>query len=239
MVALFRVHMFPIGHLPVASAKPARQLAPPAAELDYAAGLRFPPHDHPDSDLIDTAEALARAEAGGPPVPPEHGLLMDHPTVAALAETHDPLGALDERTWDKRFLLPTARERGSALEYAWPPAELYPEGCCAEGEAIVLEPDALLDRFGTPEGRVFAPDGTAFAGRSLPPEQLDAGYHRYRVRRPLPVWQAQSAGWFAQPGGGTRYRAGYSAADLVALGYLVELTLRRDMPDGDTMEANP
>ncbi|WP_446680224.1 WXG100-like domain-containing protein, partial [Amycolatopsis pithecellobii] len=59
IVALFLVHMFPIGHLPVATVRPARQLPLPAPELDYAAGLRFPPHDHPRSDLIDSTDALA------------------------------------------------------------------------------------------------------------------------------------------------------------------------------------
>jgi hypothetical protein len=44
------------------------------------------------------------------------------------------------------------------------------------------------------------------------------------VLRALPVWRATSAPWFGQPGGGVRYRAGYPAADLVAMGYLAEIT---------------
>ncbi|AXB47054.1 TNT domain-containing protein [Amycolatopsis albispora] len=67
IVALFLVHMFPIGHLPVASDKPARQLPLPARG--------FPPHDHPESHLMDTTEALARVREGrwrvaGPPGEP-------------------------------------------------------------------------------------------------------------------------------------------------------------------------
>ncbi|MCS7484345.1 TNT domain-containing protein [Umezawaea endophytica] len=81
-----------------------------------------------------------------------------------------------------------------------------------------------VDRFGTPEGRVLAAAGTRFAGRSLPPTDLAAGYRRYVLTQPLPVWRTISVGWFGQPGGGTRYRTTYPVADLVALGYLMELT---------------
>ncbi|HYS34085.1 MAG TPA: TNT domain-containing protein, partial [Pseudonocardiaceae bacterium] len=73
-------------------------------------------------------------------------------------------------------------------------------------------------------GRVFSADGTPFARRSLPPDHLAAGYHRYEVTADLPVWRTLSAPWFGQPGGGERYRAVYPAADLMALGYLMEIT---------------
>jgi hypothetical protein len=58
-LAAFWLHMFPIGHLPVASYRPARQLPAPPPELDYAAGIRFEPGDHPDFDLIDGHPRLA------------------------------------------------------------------------------------------------------------------------------------------------------------------------------------
>jgi hypothetical protein len=38
------------------------------------------------------------------------------------------------------------------------------------------------------------------------------------------VWRAVSAAWFAQPGGGVRYRATHSAQELVALGHLADIT---------------
>ncbi|MQA08631.1 MAG: DUF4237 domain-containing protein [Pseudonocardiaceae bacterium] len=224
IVALFLVHMFPIGHLPVASDRPARQLPPPPEELDYAAGLRFSPHDHPDSELIDAEQARQRALEGGEPVRPGPGLPADDPSVDVLAEGHDPLGGQHERDWERRFLVPVPEECERTAEYVWPPSELYPEGGCEDGEAVVLEPDTVLDRFGTPEGRVFGADGIPFAHRSLPPELLEAGYRRYRVSQPLPVWSAVTAGWFGQPGGGQRYRTVYPATDLVALGYLEEIT---------------
>ncbi|MEV6607538.1 glycohydrolase toxin TNT-related protein [Kutzneria sp. NPDC051319] len=203
---LFLVYMFPIGHMPTPSSRPARQLPPPAAEVDYAAGLRFPPHDHPDSGLI---QALGSTRADAPE--PRDG--------DELAEGYDPLGGENERDWDRRFLVRAGAEDRRA-EYAWPPGELFPEGGCDAGEAVVLEPGVVIDRFGTPEGRVFGAEGTPFTQRSLPPEHLDAGYRRYRVLAPLPIWQTISAAWFGQTGGGVRYRSVYPAADLVALGFL-------------------
>jgi hypothetical protein len=218
-VALFLVYLFPIGQLPRASSRPDRQLPPPAQETDFAAGLRFEPHDHPESALIDP-------EPGEMDLPPAHpGFAAQDPEVLALADGHDPLGGQHERDWDRRFLVrPADRDGGQAAEYAWPPGELFPEGGCADGEPVVLAEDTVVDRFGTPEGRVFAEDGTPFASRSLPPDQLAAGYHRYRVTRALPMWRTLSAAWFGQPGGGVRYRAVYPAADLVAMGHLTEIT---------------
>jgi hypothetical protein len=72
---------------------------------------------------------------------------------------------------------------------------------------------------------VFSVPGTSFAARSLPPEGLAAGYHRYEVLRDLPMWWALSTAWFGQPGGGVRYRAVYPAADLVASGFLKEISV--------------
>ncbi|MCG8920101.1 TNT domain-containing protein, partial [Actinokineospora sp. PR83] len=143
-----------------------------------------------------------------------------------LADGYDPLGGEHERDWDRRFLVRPydPNDQASATEYAWPPGEVFPEGGVAAGEPDVLAVGTVVDRFGTAEGRVFAADGTPFARRSLPPALLTAGYHRYRVVRPLPVWRAVSAPWFAQPGGGDRLRATRSAADLVALGYLTDIT---------------
>jgi hypothetical protein len=221
-VAAFLLYMFPIGHLPVATDQPRRQLPPPSGDADFAAGLRFPPHDHPQSVLIDDADALANPIR----VAPSAGRGADDPEVRVLAVGYDPLGGPEtsEFEWDRRFVVRQAdEETGAAAEYAWPPAELFPEGGREPGAYVVLEPGVVLDRFGTPEGRVFGADHTPFDHRALPPDQLAAGYHRYDVLRPLPVWQAVSAEWFGQPGGGTKIRTVYPAADLVALGYLREL----------------
>jgi Tuberculosis necrotizing toxin len=226
-LALFWVHMFPIGHMPVAADKPGRQVPPPPAELDYAAGLRFEPGDHPRTDLVDSARRRAELRAGTPAVEACEALGRDD--LAHLTDGHDPLGGEHERDWDRRYQVRfgsvTAEGiRPEGLEFAWPPGEQYPEGGSAEGEPEVLDEGSELDRFGPPEGRVFAEAGTPFANRSLPPAHLDLGYRRYRVCRPLPVWRAVSAAWFAQPGGGVRYRTTHSAIELVALGYLADIT---------------
>ncbi|WP_199433995.1 TNT domain-containing protein [Qaidamihabitans albus] len=219
VIALFLVHMFPIGHLPVASDRPARQLPVPDGDTDYAAGLRFPPHDHPRSAVIDPGHALAWLRNGWrQPAPPPRAVLPCPPE--ALTAEYDPLGGMHEREWDRRYLV----SAGEPPEYAWPPGERYPEGGSAEGEPVLLAEGTLLDRFGTALGRVFAADATPFAARSLPPSSLEAGYRRYRVRREVPMWRAVSAGWFGQPGGGERLRAVYSAAELVTLGYLADMT---------------
>lgn len=204
--------MFPIGHLPVAMVRPARQLPAPPSELDYAAGLRFPPHDHPRSGLIDSGDALEKVRGGFSrlPSPPQ-------PPPDALKEGYDPLGGLHERDWDRRFL---AGRRADIPEYAWPPGELYPEGGHEAGEPELLPEGTLLDRFGPIQGRVFAPDGTLYVKRSLPPSARHGEYRRYRVLREVPMWTAVSAPWFGQPGGGVRYRAVYSADELVTMGYL-------------------
>ncbi|OLF04244.1 hypothetical protein BLA60_41660 [Actinophytocola xinjiangensis] len=222
-LALFWVHMFPIGHMPVAADRPARQVPPPPAELDRAAGLRFEPGDHPRSALVD-----GRDRRPGAPVT-QTGEPRSRAEVTDLTEGYDPLGGMNERDWDRRYQVRFGRItaegiRPDGLEFAWPPGELYPEGGSDHGEPEILDEGSEIDRFGPPDGRVFAEAGTAFGQRSLPPAHLDLGYRRYRVCRPLPVWRAVSAAWFAQSGGGVRYRTTHSVLELVALGYLADIT---------------
>jgi hypothetical protein len=218
-VALFMVYVFPIGQLPTPSSHPHRQLPAPPSDTDFAPGLRFEPHDHPQSHLIHTRTGGNATRTGGNAEQPDDGVHAPDD----LATGHDPTGGAPEPEWARRFVVRPAGDEHAA-EYAWPPGELFPEGGRDAGEPAVLEPGTLVDRFGTPEGRVFAADGTVFAQRSLPPDHLAAGYHRYRVLRELPMWRATSAPWFGQPGGGVRYRAVYPAAELVAMGYLSEIT---------------
>jgi hypothetical protein len=210
VLAIWLVRLFPLGHMPVAADRPARQLPSPSSDHDYAPGLRFEPHDHPLSDLIDDRHTTPVG-----PSEPRDG--------TELAVGYDSLAGDNERDWDRRFVVRAGSGRDSwDIEYNWPPAEMFPEGASAPGEPDVLEAGTVIDRFGPPEGRVFAADGTAFGGRSLPPSHLRSGYRRYQVLRPLPVWRGVSAAWFGQPGGGVRYRTVYPAQDLVALGYLTE-----------------
>ncbi|HEU5475808.1 MAG TPA: TNT domain-containing protein [Actinophytocola sp.] len=227
--ALFWVHMFPIGHIPVVSDEPERQLAPPAPELDYAPGLRFPPGDHPEHHAVAGTQRLEELRAGVPPLHPADGLPAAHPTVQAMAGGYDPLGGQHEREWDRRYLVRLGSVTAQGIssegkEFAWPPGERYPEGGTAPGDPETLAEGTVIDRFGTPAGRVFSAAETPFARRSLPPDLLEAGYRRYRVTRALPAWRTVSAPWFGQSGGGERYRTTYSALELVALGYLADIT---------------
>ncbi|MFE9745082.1 TNT domain-containing protein [Saccharothrix saharensis] len=240
--AVFLLHMFPGGTLPPPSARPARQLPPPSADETFAAGLRFEPQGHPDGDLVDASaqygldlravsqdamrSRLSGAEPTAPastdPVPavnrPRLVLMPGTAPDPVLLAGYDPLAGMHERDWDRRFLV-----RADPPEYAWPPGELFPEGGYEAGQPGVLAVGVELDRFGGPEGRVLSERGTPYAERSLPPALVDAGYHRYRVAKVLPVWFTLSAEWFGQPGGGARFRATYPVADLVALGYLEEV----------------
>ncbi|MFC6089464.1 TNT domain-containing protein [Saccharothrix lopnurensis] len=237
-VALFLAHMFPGGTLPRPRTAPVRQLPPPSGEQVFAAGLRFEPGGHPDRNLVDTSAQLGldltygdllrsrlSGAAGDPAAEPRPAVARPRLVLApgaapdpALLVGHDPQAGMHERDWDRRFLV-----RSDPPEYAWPPGELFPEGGYEAGQPGVLAVGVELDRFGPAEGRVLAESGTAYAARSLPPALLDAGHHRYRVARVLPVWFTLSAGWFGQPGGGVRYRTTHPVADLLALGYLEEV----------------
>ncbi|WP_157984781.1 TNT domain-containing protein [Lentzea terrae] len=194
------------GRAPRLAPKPARQLPAPPAQEDQQVTPRFAPHDHPQADLVDVSAAQPTAHS--------EGLGKDHSTVQQLLEGYDPLAGMHERDWESLF----QHEDGTPR---WP---VEREGGYEDSQPEVLEAGAELDRFGTPEGRVLATAGTPFSHRSLPPQAADEGYRRYRVDKDLPVHRTISAPWFGQPGGGSRYRTTYPVADLVALGYLTEIT---------------
>jgi hypothetical protein len=224
-VLAFVLHQFPIGHMPVAASHPSRQLPPPPAG-DPAAGLRFPPQDHPRSGVVSDADALARVRSGDAQAAVTEVPLVRDDVPEEVVAAHEPFGDLSESDWEREFRLDTGKTHGSR-HYRWPSLAGLPEGGVEPGEPVVLEPDTVVDGFGDGSGRVVAPERTAFAQRCLPPEHRERDYRRYRVMRRLPVWQAVAAPWFAQPGGGVRYRTTYALSELVALGYLVELTRDR------------
>jgi hypothetical protein len=231
----FVLHQFPIGYMPVAASRASRQLS--QTEEEQAVGLRFPPQDHPQARLVEDTDALQRVRSGeayesARRERAERSEVQEIPEE--LTARHDPLGELSELEWERAYVLRTGGE-GERSEYAWPPAQECPEGGVEAGEAVVLEPDVVVDCLGSGEERVVFAAKTPFAQRSLPPEYRERGYRRFRVMRPLPVWQAVSAPWFGQPGGGVRYRTTYPLADLVALGHLVELTKDREAAEAATL----
>ncbi|MET1074727.1 MAG: TNT domain-containing protein, partial [Umezawaea sp.] len=213
VVAFVYLHAFPRGSAPKASERPSEQTDPTAdaTEHEESDGLRFRPQDHPHADLVSTRSAQPRPAAAT-------ALGPDHLVVRPLVDGYDPQAGLHEREWDDKYV-----RRTEPFGHVWPDPDTHPEGGYEASRPDVLPAGAELDRFGTDEGRVLTKLGTRYAARSLPPEHLAAGYRRYVVRQPLPVWRTISAPWFGQPGGGTRYRTTYPVADLVALGYLMEL----------------
>ncbi|MGW5648361.1 TNT domain-containing protein [Saccharopolyspora sp. NPDC003752] len=230
-VVAFVLHQFPIGYMPVAASKASRQLPVPEVAEEGRPGLNFPPQDHPQSHLVDDRDALGRvrsAEAYAAARRYRDESRESEQLPAELAVDHEPFGELGEQEWQREFL----RRDG---EFAWPPAERFPEGGVEPAEPVVLEPDTVLDCLGSGDGRILFAVATPFAQRSLPAAYDERDYRRYRVMRPLPVWQAVAAPWFAQPGGGMRFRATYSLADLVGLGYLVELTKAREIAEAATL----
>ncbi|WP_190821270.1 TNT domain-containing protein [Saccharopolyspora pogona] len=233
-VVAFVLHQFPIGYMPVAASKASRQLPVPEAVEEDRPGLSFPPQDHPQSHLVDDSDALERARSAEVYAAAQRDRAErsePEQLPAELTEGHEPLGELSEPEWERRFL---ARV-GERSEYAWPPAAEFPEGGVEPAEPVVLEPDTVLDCLSSGDGRSLFAAATPFAQRSLPASYDERDYRRYRVMRPLPVWQAVAAPWFAQPGGGKRYRATYSLIDLVGLGYLVELTKAREVAEAATL----
>ncbi|MEV6829708.1 TNT domain-containing protein [Amycolatopsis sp. NPDC051102] len=215
IVALFLVHMFPIGHLPIAMDKPARQLPLPEDPDGFA------PNDHPDARLIFDDQALTNVTAGfrrSPTAP-------SRPVPRHLTAGYVPYARATQAVWIRRFVVGHS-ELGP--EYAWPPGELFPESSVDHPEPVMVPADTVLDRFGPAYGRVLFEDGTPFAERSLPPATLDAEYRRYVVVRAVPMWRSETAGWFGQVGGGTRYRALLAADELVTLGYLAEAKWEED-----------
>ncbi|GAA2339068.1 hypothetical protein GCM10009854_14380 [Saccharopolyspora halophila] len=227
------LHQFPIGNLPVASHGASRQLPPPEVE-NPRPGLNFPPQDHPESRLVDDAEALGRVRSGEL-YPAARQERLERAEPAALPESllsgHDPLGELSELDWEHRY----STGDGANSAYVWPPAADFPEGGRESGQPVVLEPETVLDLLGDGTGRFFFAAATPFAHRSLPAEHAEREHRSYRVIRPLPMWWSVVAPWFEQPGGGVRYRATYSAVDLVGLGYLVELTRVRRNSEASTV----
>lgn len=227
-VVAFVLHQFPIGHMPVAADRASRQLPPVA---DDRQGEDFPPQDHPESHLVDDGDAVQRArsaEVYAAARREREERDEPQPVPEELVAEHDPLGEHSELEWERLFV---AREG----EHVWPPSDEHPEGGVGPAEPVVLEPDTVLDCVGDGTGRVLFPVGTPFPQRSLPPSHAEREYRRYRVMRRLPVWRSVTAPWFAQPGGGVRYRATYSVDELVGLGHLVELTGAREVAEAVTV----
>lgn len=89
---------------------------------------------------------------------------------------------------------------------------------------IKLGPGTLIDRFGGDDTAYFAPLGTPYAMRSLPPCVLNMNYSVFRVLEPLEVEAGPIEPGFLQPGLGTQYIAEQGASGLVRDKLVVKLS---------------
>ncbi|MFI6444019.1 TNT domain-containing protein [Kitasatospora sp. NPDC050543] len=102
----------------------------------------------------------------------------------------------------------------SAGSWKYPPADGY---VILNGKPIkvvqTLKPGLDIDRYGSEFGSFLAPEGLAYAKRSIPPQSLDnlaapggCNYHDYKVLKPFKVQAGPIAPWFNQPGWGWQYQ---------------------------------
>src|SRR5262245_29799248 len=66
---------------------------------------------------------------------------------------------------------------------------------------VVIQPGALIDRYGDRAGTFFSPRGTGYRERALPYVCRGYAYNTYRVVQPLPALLGTAVPWFGEPGG--------------------------------------
>ncbi|SDK57175.1 Protein of unknown function [Actinopolyspora mzabensis] len=232
-VVAFVLHQFPLGHMPVAETRPSRQWSP-SGQPSERDTRTVPPQSHPRADLVEefVVAALTRSVARRdvPGVAEEAARTIP----AELLVGYEPLGPeteVGEFEWERRYLLP-GPDGNRTHAYDWPVRHGFADNGVEEPAPEVLPPGTMLDRLGDERGIVLAPEGTAFADRSLPPEFRERAYRRYRVVHPLPVWLTRTVAWFEQPGTGLRYRTTHPITELLALGLLADPAVESEMETG-------
>lgn len=199
---------------------------------DYDAdGRTIPTNElvHPDAGLLDR-DLLADAASNPARVSDASsaGMPSSHPEVRNLIpDDYDPMGGMGEGAWKREYWPSGDRDMHGNPDLVWPDSHAHPQGFHSpEGRTpTVLNPGDEFDRFGPGFGQFGSPVGTSFPERALPPHSLDAGYHRYEVVRPLPIWEGRIAPGMGQLGGGTQYYFTHPIVDLLNAGYLREVPL--------------
>ncbi|MFW0795291.1 TNT domain-containing protein [Gordonia sp. CPCC 205515] len=105
----------------------------------------------------------------------------------------------------------------------WPPKDGYvlkPDGQPDKSVVTLAPGSKRIDRYGPAFGRFLAPEGTAYAKRALPPENLvdtanpaKCNYHVYSVKKSFKVYTGPIAEAFGQPGGGIQYQVDQQLID--------------------------
>ncbi|OBF86269.1 hypothetical protein A5791_20780 [Mycobacterium sp. 852002-51163_SCH5372311] len=199
---------------------------------DYDVNGRTIPTDqltHPQAGLLD--ESLLDGAAANPHRVSDAlapGAPSTHPEVQnMLPDSYHPNGGLTQAEWNREYWPTGQRDAHGNPELVWPDPQTHPQGFSSPENRTpgVLNPGQLFDRFGPGFGVFGSPVGTLFPERALPPHSLDAGYHRYEVVRPIPIWEGRIAPAMGQPGGGVQYYFTRPIVDLVNAGYLKEIPL--------------
>lgn len=154
------------------------------------------------------------------------GLDASSPVVQAQLSGYDRTGGLgSDQAWDGQYLRSNTPLPRGGRDLVWPDPASHPQGFSGplDRTAVVLQQGQVFDRYGPPFGNFGSPEGTLYALRGLPPDNLATGYHRYEVLQPVPAWQGAIAPAMGQPGGGTQWYTTQSVVDLIAAGYLREL----------------
>ncbi|MEV0249032.1 TNT domain-containing protein [Nocardia sp. NPDC050712] len=169
---------------------------------------------------------------GNQPVEPRRGTTgsvggapFSDAAVQALVNG-DIYGGLDESAWARQFVIAEdAVAAVGARRLIWPDSSVHPDGfATATGRTpIRLEPGRIVDSFGPTFSKLLYPAEVPVTARSLPIDYVSAGYRRWRVLTPTPVWAGPVAPWFGQPGGGEQFFTLMPIADLVGAGFVEEI----------------
>lgn len=158
------------------------------------------------------------------------GAPLESPQVQRLVGGYHPFqpysyDASGQAQWEAQHLRSAGVDELGGRDLRWSDPKVHPDGFDdpLDRVPVVLQPGTVLDRFGSPLGRLCAPDGTPFAERGLPPDVVGRGYHRYEVRRGVPAWQGRSAPVLGSAGGGVHWMLTTTVLDLVAFESLREL----------------
>jgi len=157
---------------------------------------------------------------------------------SALLHGYDELpGGISKSDFVGKFLKQRRSEDTGGDQWDYPNSEIddfvaVVEGTDKDGNpiktaiktTIKLGPGILIDRFGADDTRYFAPVGTPYAMRSLPPCVLNLNYSVFRVLQPLEVDAGPIEPGFLQPGLGTQYVAKKGASELIKDKVIVKLS---------------
>ena len=94
------------------------------------------------------------------------------------------------------------------------------DGFIGTPNQTIIQPGALIDRYGYNGGTFASPKGTPYEARSLAPGTENKPYNVYEVIKPIEAFAGKSAPYFDQIGGGIQYKFDRSIGELLDKGYL-------------------